>query len=273
VAGVPANLAPWLLSFTGLAALFGGVTWVAARDELDGRPFWILGMASLAFAAALRGQAQASLAWGISLLLSGGLLFLISSRHRYLLVLAFLGCMGMSALPFTPSWQGVRLYAAPFTPSLLLFLLAQAALLAGYVRHTLQPGHPLSGVERWTWAIYPAGLALLPLAHFFVAWWGWSQAGYPPLAGSWPGVAALLLVGLVFTRTRKVTHQALPVVTFLREFFSMGWFYGLLWSVYHLLRRGISSINLILEGEGGFLWTLLLLTLLLSLLMQPGLGG
>jgi hypothetical protein len=77
----------------------------------------------------------------------------------------------------------------------------------------------------------------------------------------------------MFTRTRNVLRQALPFVTFLREFFSMGWFYGLLWGAYHLLRRGISSINLILEGEGGILWTLLLLTLLLSLLMQPGLGG
>jgi hypothetical protein len=32
-------------------------------------------------------------------------------------------------------------------------------------------------------------------------------------------------------------------------------------------------VNLILEGEGGILWALLILTLLFSLLAQSGLGG
>jgi hypothetical protein len=35
----------------------------------------------------------------------------------------------------------------------------------------------------------------------------------------------------------------------------------------------VGFINLVLEGEGGLLWTMLLLTLLIALLLQTGAGG
>jgi len=50
--------------------------------------------------------------------------------------------------------------------------------------------------------------------------------------------------------------------------FSFSWLYQLFWGVYRLVGRFLALINLILEGEGGILWTILLLTLLLSLLGQ-----
>jgi len=42
--------------------------------------------------------------------------------------------------------------------------------------------------------------------------------------------------------------------------------------LYELLRRGIQTVNNVLEGDGGLLWAFVLLVLLLSLLMSK-VGG
>ena len=112
--GAPARSVPLLLGLAGLAALYAGVYWAGARDELDGRRYWIFGMAALSLAAAARAQEEASLALGMALLLSGSMLFLFSARHRLLLPIAVLGLLGFSGLPYTPAWQAMRLYTAPF---------------------------------------------------------------------------------------------------------------------------------------------------------------
>jgi hypothetical protein len=269
-AGELAALAPALLALSGLAAVFAGAAWVLAVDELEGRPAWLLGLASLAFGATLRGQPAASLAWGMAALFSGGLLFLSSTRDRRLSWLTLLGLLGFSALPYSPSWNGARLYASPFHPLLVLFLLAQALLLFGYARHTLRRGRPLAGVERWVWLIYPVGLALLPVTHFVLGGWSNPSAQDLPRAGWWVGAAALALAGLGFFWSVRGPQLPRPPLNVIESFFSLNWFYGSLWAVYRFVGRLLEFITLIFEGEGGVLWALLLLVLLLSLLARNG---
>jgi hypothetical protein len=270
-AGAPARSEPLLLGITGLAALYGAIYWAGARDELDGRQFWILGMAALSMTAAVRAQMEASLALGVALLLSGGLLFLFSARHRYLLPIAALGLLSFSGLPFTPAWQGVRLYANPFRAWDVIFLIAQALFLAGYAYHAFRPGPQLTRAERWIWLIYPWGLILLPLTSFLIAWWGMPASSQsPPLVGSWPSLAAAGLAIILLVLGERIPPLPPRLVSSLRAVFSLSWLYQLLWGVYRFVGRFVALINQILEGEGGILWTILLLTLMLSLLSQLG---
>ena len=86
LARIPASalkstLPPYLLILAAAAALYAGWMWVRASDEILGRPFWVLGMASLSVAASLRGNPTGSIGWGIVLILGGGLLFLFSARR------------------------------------------------------------------------------------------------------------------------------------------------------------------------------------------------
>jgi len=55
--------------------------------------------------------------------------------------------------------------------------------------------------------------------------------------------------------------------------FSLTWFYAFLGWLFRLVERGIEFITTVLEGEGGILWALLLLTLLVAFLSQLGLAG
>ena len=277
-AGVSSSLTPYILGFAGLAAIYASVSWVSADDELSGRPFWILGGAALSIAAAAREQPTASLAWGIATLLSGGLLFLLTARHRLLRIFIFLGLLGFTALPFTAAWDGVNLYAAPVTPILAVFIFSEALLLIGYARYAMQTGPSLIGVERWVWLIYPWGLALLPLSHYIITYLGRTGTtnqdfSFPSLMASWPGLLTLGIAGAAVIWMRRGGRFHPRVVRAIRSGFSLNWLYRLLWGLYGSLGRLVAFVNLILEGEGGILWALLILTLLFSLLAQSGLGG
>jgi hypothetical protein len=270
--GAPANLKTSLLALATLSSLYAGIAWLNAGSESEGRPYWILGGACLAFTAAVLGQPAASLAWSLATLLSGGLLFLVSASHRLLLPLLVLGLLGFTGLPFTPAWQGVRLFSAPYSIWLVLFLISHALLLAGYLRHSLRAGFPLQGVERWVWIIYPWGLLLLPAAHNLITWWGHSSGEFPQLLSSWPAFLSAALVGILYAADRRGYVLPTQWLSNAQNFLSFNWLYRALWSLYHSIGRAVRSINLILEGEGGILWTLLLLTLMISLLTQLGLG-
>lgn len=280
---LPSHVLVIFLIMACIAALSGALAWATAKDAFHGQPHWIVGMAGLAILSALVQQPAASLAWGLALLLPGSLISLYSLPNRRLLPLLTLGLIGVTALPFTPAWQGIRLYAAPggswvFQAWWAPALLAEALLVTGYIRHALQPAPSQAHAERWIWFVYPWGLSLLPLAQFLILIWGIpglrnDQGAFPSLAQSWPSLVSLVLAAPLLVWLRG-GHQPLErLVTALRKTFSFAWLYRILWVIYRSAGRLGSLIERIFEGEGGILWTLLLLTLLLALLVQIGAGA
>jgi hypothetical protein len=271
--GIPKGALPFLDLLTGLAAFYGGISWLSAPNELDGRPFWILGGASLAVVATINGQTDASLAWSITTLLAGGLIFLTSVHHRRLLPLPLLGLTAITMLPFTPTWPAIKLYVPGFQAISAVFLFAQSLLLVGYLRHTMRPESNPGHYDRWVWLIYPLGLAVLPVVLFLVAYWNGSvPQGIQAWYQAWPTVVLLFLSALFIVAWRRGLHLPARLVATLQNIFSFDWFYRLVWGIYQQLSRVVAFLNLIQEGEGGILWTLLLLALLLSLLIERGLG-
>lgn len=259
--GAPPNWLPGLLALAGFSALVGAAGWALAADELGGRPYWVLGCTSLAVVAALRGQPAASQAWGIACVLAGGLIFLYSARHRFLLALMALGLVGISGLPFTPLAAATDVYL-PLQPVSGLFLLAHALLLLGYARHVLRPAEALASMERWVWVIYPFGLAMLPGAHLLS---GFLPAPLGITPAWWAGLAALGLAALLGALGRWGPRFPQRIFLTLGKVFSLDWFYRLLWIAYRVGGRLIALLSRVLEGEGGILWTLALLALTASL--------
>lgn len=261
-----------LLALTALAALFSSGAWVLAKNELDGRPAWILTVASLAVAAAVRGQPTASLAWGIALLLSGGVLFLTSIRDPRLIWITLFGILGISTLPFSPTWNGARLYDSPFNVFLIFFLIAQVLLVLGFLRHSLNGVKRYSTIERWVWLIYPFGLAALPISHLLFGLWTNPGLADAPAAGWWVGFVVAALSGsmaFIYRRWEGFPPEALAVY---QGLFSFGWLYQTLRGLYRLFSRFVAFLTNVLEGEGGLLWAMLILLTLLSVIWRNG-GG
>lgn len=279
------------LVFASLAAFYSGFAWLTARTELSGRPFWLLGLASLAVAAAVRGDVPSAMAWGLALLFSGGLLFLYSARHPYLNILVLVGMLAASGMPFSPTWGGAALFLRPesgpilgwwIIPNVLLFV-ALVSLLLGYLRHTFSAAESMHGREAWAWLIYSLGLAILPLTHFGLGWLYRPALDSSVSLSNWFfGVAVLGITSALWWFNERDPIRLPGEATFRTtlkwgasfwgQLLSLIWFYRILWSIYHLFSRVFQIINRLLEGEGGLLWAFLLLLLIFTLAAN-GLAG
>jgi len=232
----------------------------------------------MAVGAAIRGQPQASLAWGVALVLSGGLLFLFSTRPPISLVLPILGLIGMSGLPFTPAasgWSGM--VVLPFTLPDLLFILAHAVLLLGYIRHFLRPGDRPSEVERWTQVAYTIGLFLLAALGWMIGILGWEGSF---TVGVWwaSAISAILAIsiGVIFFVFRKQGKDAAKtqrgwfwrvasrVGAVISTVLRLNWLYTFFRIVFGWLQKIIHLMTEMLEGAGGILWVFVLLVLLIT---------
>jgi hypothetical protein len=279
--GTTGSLAIILLVFALLAALYGAWGWASAEDELNGRPFWILGTAGLAVAAAINAQPGTARAWGLACLLSGGVLFLASTRPANFRLVVLLGAFGLTALPFTPGWAVNQMYlpnrtiggAGFFIISILLLIPTQTLLLLGFLRHAWKTGSSAGGAERWVWLIYPLGLLILPLTQFILGFFDHPDLGNISI---WSIVASLippLLAGGLFLSLRERVGLPKPFISALKAALSLNWLYRLIWLAYQGGRWVISWMNFILEGQGGLLWALLILALLFTLLIERSAGG
>ncbi|MCC6146206.1 MAG: hypothetical protein IT308_01425 [Anaerolineaceae bacterium] len=281
---VPPVWAPYFLLFTSLAAVYGSVRWLTARDELAGRPYWIIAIAGLAIGSAVRGRPVAALAWGAAMLFAGGFIFLFSARNRALWGVAILSWIGLTGLPFTPAasgWQG--LVVLPFSILDVMYILVHTLLLLGFLRHSLSPGLTMDKMEGWAKAVYSLGLVLLVISHWLTGIFGW-QSSFT--VGNWWASAAsalLCLVGAIsiWLYTQRPLQQLEGTQTWLLVFIekigsalgkilNLNWFYRLGVFFFRILQRLVNFLTLILEGEGGILWALVLLVLIVSFLLQRG---
>ena len=132
LSSIESPITPYLMMFTSFAALYGGWMWMRSPDELTGRPFWLIGLGSLAVASALRGNAIGATAWSCALILSGGALFLASAQSRWIEKALFIGVWGISSLPFSLTGSGWINARAGYWYAIPLLVIAQALLWRVY---------------------------------------------------------------------------------------------------------------------------------------------
>ena len=268
-----APITPYLLILVSLAAVYGGWQWLRAPDELTGRPFWLIGMGSLAVAAALRANPVGATAWGCGLILTGGALFLSSEQNKWLTRALLIGAFGISALPFSLTATG---WNSGFIPPLLgwlawpFLIAAHAMLVAGFVRHSLRTTTRLSSEDQPIWAknVYPVGITLLLLTTILLGLYGWN--GTLQL-GNWfvAILTTMLIVVLTWLSPRlRILNPVRAHWVRPANASWIDWGYRLLWNVYRQLGRVSNVISDVLEGESGVMWTLLVLVLFVSFFVQ-----
>lgn len=275
---IPDRWNTFMLVFAALAAVYGGAMWAAAKNELDGRPFLVIAVAGMAFACVIQGNPIASIAWGVGLILYGGLIFLASHHKLPVKIIAGVGVIGFSGLPFTPTangWSG--LVGPQFSAASVFFILAHALVMLGVLRHATRPTEEINGLESWARIVYPAGLGGLIVIGWVIAMIG--QAGGLAIGVWWAAALAVLLAGggwWVLSRT-EVRQEAVegegwfaivarPVGHWIGVIFGLNWLYRSIFFFYRLLQQLVNFFSLLLEGQGGMLWALLLLALLSTLI-------
>jgi len=279
----------WLPLFMGLlalAALYAAARWVSATDEIEGRPYWIVAWASFATASVLNGAPRASLAWGLALILPGSLLFLYFPRIQRINFLLILGLIGFLGLPYTPAasgWGG--LVANGVNIWTFLFVISHGLMVLGYLARALQPGGEPGALESWARLVFPLGLILIIQANVALGLIGWPGAltlgvWWLPLVSHIMIIITLVLIrrfGIsppyfelpASSRIRKVVDTVLPR---LEPFFRLEWIYRAIWCVFNSVGKLLKSASAVLTGEGGILWTILLLVLLITILTGGGIN-
>lgn len=272
--GISSPLAPFLLVLVAGAGLYGGWMWMRSPDEITGRPYWVIVLASLAIAAALRGNPVGSAAWGMALILTGSALFLSSVQHKILQrALLIVGLWSISSLPFSltaSGWDSGKNATWAVWVTWPILITAQASLAAGFIRHAARPSNsvPIDAHIAWARNVYPIGIGLLLATLFLLGLLGWDGAR---ALGTLPaGLAAAALTGALLWLTPRLrwlnpirAHWVRPQQA---EPSRLDFFYRSLWNLYRALGRLSESISTALEGDGGILWALLFLVLFLSLL-------
>jgi hypothetical protein len=262
------NLTTIFIGLASIATVYSGITWLFAKNESEGRPAWIVGMASLSLASAAQGQAMASLSWGLSGLLGGGLLFLFSKRNRWVIWLPLVGLMAISALPYTPNWNGAILFSGPINVFYIPLLFGHSLLLLGYARHALRTQIEFEEDERWSQIIYPLGLLLLLGTLFSLGLLISPAIQAVPLLGWFAGAIGLGIAALLFKSSSGWKDIPPAWVVVINSIISFQWLYKSLWTIYRSITRMIGVFTRLLEGEGGVLWAVLLMGLLYSLLTR-----
>jgi hypothetical protein len=259
-------LTPFLIGFAIIAALYGGWMWLRAPDELNGRPYWIIGLAALSVTSALSGNPLGAVAWGCALVLVGGGLFLASVQQAWLNRALLISIWSLSSFPFSltaSAWLGNLGFFIPFV------IAAQALIMAGFIRHALRPSgrDTLDGQPRWARAVYPAGIIFILAIQFILGFFGWDGALQ---IGAWVQamIVSALTFGLVWATPRFRILNPIRAHWVSSATSRPNRVYGNLWVLYRALGKINQSINITLEGEGGIMWTLLFLIIFISLLTQ-----
>ena len=279
---VPQAISEWnllILLFALIACIVGALNWFLANNELEGRPYWLLSFSGMALLSYLHGQSASVVCWGVLMVSVGGWVFLSENHPRKLDYLLPVALLTLSGIPFTPAASGIAgIAAGPFGGLNIFVWLSLAFILAGVIKFSLNKEKPMTHYENWVTLFCSIGMGVLILS----AWsgllfklQGWNQITY------WWAVAAILVIlaGIVFLRYSKSGknwlknpqadhfYQTLkPFGSLLNQIFHFEWLYKILSFLFDVQKRIVNGLNLILEGEGGILWALVFLALLISLL-------
>ncbi|MEL7643602.1 MAG: hypothetical protein AAGU25_05805, partial [bacterium] len=219
---------------------------------------------------------------GTAMVLVGGLIFLFSEFRKPLRVILLVSFIGLTALPYTPaagSLTGLTVY--PFNLLDVFFILVFAVLLSGTFFHMYRKREE-QPVERWLLAVYSAGLVVLIASHWLA---GFLVLKVAPRPGVWwVSIVSTFLAVLIILAYRWWQRSGLPIflrndprlaairkaVQIIADVLRLDWLYALFGLVLRLLQALVQFLTRLLEGEGGVLWTLLLIVLLASFIAMGG---
>jgi len=262
-----------------VASLYGAVSWVFSKDALSGRAYWFLSFGSMGVLTAMLSTPVTALALALIMIVGGALSFLCSIRSKIVIPLAIFLIITLSSLPFTPVasiWDGFGQQNLVFVGVLLIINLS--LLFFGMIWHIFYSGDPLMQTENWMRFIHILGLFFLILSPWIAEIMVTRQLNLGE--NWWLSLVFLLMLGLFFLLSsdpikRRVTNgiqsgsQRETLLSWSRNlnaFLQLNWLASVFNFILKQISHMINTFVRLLEGDGGILWSLLFLVLLVSLI-------
>ena len=268
--GLSSPWIPFLILLIAFAGLYGAWMWLRVPDELTGRPYFIIGMGSLALVAASRGNPVGAAAWSLALILAGSALFLASAQLRWLERALYFSVWLIMALPFSLTASGWVTNGPSFWYAVPFLIVVHGMLIAGLIRHIQRSSSRTNFADQPLWArnVYPIGILILFITAILLVLFGWDGARQ---IGNWVAglVSLLIAIGLIWLTPRvRILNPVRAHWVRPSNPPWLDWIYRTLWNVYRQLSQLSETLSNTLEGESGIMWTLLFLALFISLFIQ-----
>ena len=272
------DISPMILFVLSLVGFVASLMWLVAKNELVGRPYWIIVLTSYSIISAIKGNNIASIVWSIDLLLIGSVFFLFSVKDKRLIFLPLLATIGISGLPFTQSAYGwITLASADTIIGIILNIFSSIFLILGSVRYLNRFNNELRLKERWIWIIYPLGLFFPIITHwliFILSPFDWIQAGI-----YWASLPVLFFTILVFVLVRRIgrvaeyTEWLISLLNRMGDLIisilSLSWLYKFVWYLIRILQAIVNLFSNLLESQSGIIWVLILIAVFITVVF-PG---
>lgn len=222
-------------------------------------------------------------AWAVALIIFSSICYLFKVYNRYLLPIILVSILGISTLPFTPAWQGVRIFPAfdqifSYGYTWIFIAVSLGIFIALTLRYFISSKNSLPGSERWGWTVYVTGL-LIPITTqliiLFLGVPGLSNnlQAFPSLNSSWASFLVICISLSAWLLHRPLNKIMLKITKGVMKFSPVSFLDRLIDQLLPFFIRFTRFIDLIIEGEGGVLWTILFLLLLITVFIQLNSGG
>ena len=269
---------PFLLSFLiSLISYFLIITsmirWVLKKDFEESLKFLLIGEAGGFVFLYFSGNTQ-YLTYMLALnTLSVLWLALYTHRGKNLVVFPLINIFFASGLPISLIAFGPRGFIGnEFSVGLAVMIVMQVLFLLGYLKYAFEKNEKFNDMEVWYQAAYLAGL-FLPLLSVTAIIFNSISSLVNEIQYWWVGVivVTLALIGFFFIERKKIFDKSPQTLSEAR----LAWlwqaltFEGLFKTISFIenkARNFINGFSGLLEGEGGILWALVLLLLILTVL-------
>lgn len=193
---------------------------------------------------------------------------LFTHRSRKLILFPLLFFLMISGLPFTLFSSGVRgFFIGGINIDSIIIAVAYFAILAGFIRNSLYGNNKFDELEPWYQASYLSGafIFLISITLFVFRNLGSISEELNFWWLSTIGVVISIVVYVIIEKNPKYA-KASPKdgKNAARSFFSLNWFFKPIAYSMRKLQSVIIVFSQLLEGDGGILWALVLLFLLIS---------
>jgi len=272
---LPLLLSQILIAIFWLLAILFTILGFQEKSSLNQ---WSKAMVCLSAMAVVAGNPASVPAWCALACVGLGMYQFYRVRTTQIGIFIWLAALAISGLPFTigaNALQGLLQVNNPIPA--ILSLPVYALLLLNFIEKMRAEKGSAAKVEAWYQAVYLFGLFLLNLMPFAIvvkhstylanAWQNW-----------WLGVAVVViaLVGKIVDsridlpgRFRKRTEQ---LVERIRRTLTFEWLGGLYSWLTLIFQEVLLFTTQLLEGEGGIIWAIVILALMVSL-VGAGAGG
>ncbi len=263
------------------SALYAAVKWITSKDELTGRPYWLLFFSCLVLLSFLKGQTAGCITSSMIMVIGGGFIFLRSYSMKAVRVLGVLCFLLLVGFPYTPTATLWDILLSPNRMiSDILLSISYTLIWLGFFRFFLSRRENESGKELWMKLFYSIGLSVLVLLPCILLIWNASVI--EQVSSKW--IASIICSGFVLL-TGFVIRKRIGLQFFKRLqqnrfiaplkkiwgsfnlFFKFEWVTPFLKWVYNLVAEVVKFFINLLEGDGGLLWELLFLVLISSVLI------